>query len=220
MGRIYGEIHREHGVDLRTGAGVESVEDRRGVVVVRTTKGDVVEGDIAVIGVGIQPNVEIVEGLDMRVENGIVVDELCRTSVEGVFAAGDVANHFHPVFGRHVRVEHFDNALKQGGAAARSMLGRDEPYADPHWFWSDQYEHNLQYAGYVETWDEIVVRGSIEERSFAAFYLQDGIVRAALGLNRGKDVRRAMKLIAVRARPDPAALRDVDADLRALLPPA
>jgi 3-phenylpropionate/trans-cinnamate dioxygenase ferredoxin reductase subunit len=217
MGRLYAEIHREHGVDLRTGEGVESIEEADGGVVVRTTLGAAIEGDAVVVGVGIEPNIELGESAGAKIDNGIVVDEFCRTTVDGVFAAGDVANHWHPVFGRHVRVEHFDNAIKQGAAAARNMMGRAEPYDDPHWFWSDQYDHNLQYSGHAARWDQIVVRGSTEDRNFVAFYLEDGVVLAALGLNRGKDVRRAMKLIRNKATPDPKLLRDEDVDLRTLV---
>jgi 3-phenylpropionate/trans-cinnamate dioxygenase ferredoxin reductase component len=217
MGGLYAEIHREHGVDLRTGEGVESIEEADGGVVVRTTLGASIEGDAVVVGVGIEPNIELGQSAGAKIDNGIVVDEFCRTTVDGVFAAGDVANHWHPVFGRHVRVEHFDNAIKQGAAAARNMMGRAEPYADPHWFWSDQYDHNLQYSGYAASWDQIVVRGSTEERNFVAFYLEDGVLRATLGLNRGKDVRRSMKLIRSKAKPDPLALRDEDVDLRTLV---
>ena len=217
MGRLYAEIHREHGVDLRTGEGVQSMEQTDGGVVVQTTQGAAIEGDAVVVGVGIEPNVELGESAGARIDNGLVVDQFCRTTIEGVFAAGDVANHWHPVFERHVRVEHFDNAIKHGSAAARNMMGRDEPYDDPHWFWSDQYEHNLQYAGFAARWDEIVVRGSTETRNFVAFYLSDGVVLAALGLNRGKDVRRAMKLIRAKARPDPMLLRDEDVDLRKIV---
>lgn len=217
MGRLYAEIHREHGVELRTGEGVESIEQTDGGVVVRTTLGASIEGDAVVVGVGIEPNIELGESAGAKIDNGIVVDEFCRTTVGGVFAAGDIANHWHPVFGRHVRVEHFDNAIKHGAAAARNMMGRAEPYDDPHWFWSDQYDHNLQYSGYAARWDQIVVRGSTEERNFVAFYLEDGVVLAALGLNRGKDVRRAMKLIRTKAKPDPKLLRDEDVDLRTLV---
>jgi len=216
MGRVYADIHREHGVDLRTGEGVESIEQTNGGVLVRTTRGAAIEGDAVVVGVGIEPNVELGESAGAKIDNGIVVDEFCRTSIEGVFAAGDVANHMHPVFGRHVRVEHFDNAIKHGAAAARNMMGKAEPYDDPHWFWSDQYDQNLQYAGHAKSWDEIVVRGSTEERNFVAFYIEHGVVLAALGLNRGKDVRRAMKLIRKKAKPDLGRLRDEDTDLRTL----
>lgn len=217
IGRIYAEIHREHGVDLRTGEGVESIEETNDGVLVRTTKGAEIEGDAVVVGVGIMPNVELGESAGLKIDNGIVVDELCRTSVDGIYAAGDVANHLCPVFGRHIRVEHFDNAIKHGSAAAHSMMGGTEAYDDPHWFWSDQFEHNLQYAGYAAEWDEIVTRGSTEDRSFVAFYLKDGVVLAALGLNRGKEVRRSMKLIRERAKPDSKLLRDEDVDLRKLV---
>lgn len=216
MGQIYAGIHRDHGVDLRTGEGVESIEETNGGVLVRTTRGAAIEGDVVVVGVGIEPNVELGESAGARIENGIVVDEFCRTTVDRVFAAGDVANHWHPVFDRHVRVEHFDNAIKHGAAAARNMLGKPERYDDPHWFWSDQYDHNLQYAGHAASWDDLVIRGSTEDRSFVAFYMKHGVVLAVLGLNRGKDVRRAMKLIRKRAKPDPGRLRDEDADLRTL----
>jgi 3-phenylpropionate/trans-cinnamate dioxygenase ferredoxin reductase subunit len=216
IGRIYAEIHREHGVHLRTGEGVERVDETPDGVVVQTTTGALIEGDAVVVGVGIQPNVELAEDAGLEVDNGIVVDEYCRTSVGGIFAAGDVANHHHPVFGRRIRVEHYDNALRQGAAAARNMLERDEVFDHPHWFWSDQYEYNLQYGGFAHEWDQIVVRGSLEDRDFVAFYLKDDVILAALGLNRGGDVRRAMKLIHMKASPDPMLLRDGDVDLRAL----
>jgi 3-phenylpropionate/trans-cinnamate dioxygenase ferredoxin reductase component len=218
LGKVYAAIHRDEGVELRTGEGVESVEERAGSVLVRTTKGATVEGDAVVVGVGIQPNAELAEAAGLELTNGIAVDEFCRTSHEGVFAAGDVADHVHPVFGRRIRVEHFDNAIKHGVAAAKNMLGRQEAYDDPHWFWSDQYDYNLQYAGFASEWDDIVVRGSLDERDFSAFFLEGGILLAALGVNRGRDVRRAMKLIAARARPDPGKLKDEDVDLRRLVP--
>jgi 3-phenylpropionate/trans-cinnamate dioxygenase ferredoxin reductase subunit len=187
-------------------------------VVVRTTGGDAIEGDAVIIGVGIEPRTELAAAAGLAVDNGVLVDAACRTSAEGIFAAGDVANHEHPVFGRRLRVEHFDNALRMGAAAARSMLGNDEPYDHPHWFWSDQYDLNLQYGGFAFEWDRIVIRGSIDDRDFVAFYLKDGVLLAALGLNRGKEVRRAMKLVSARAAPDPGALADEGLDLRTLAP--
>lgn len=220
IGEVYAAIHRDHGVDLRTEAVVSSVEESAGGVVVRTRDGEAVEGDAAVIGVGIVPADEVAREAGLEVGDGVVVDERCRTSAPGVFAAGDVARHHHPVFGRPIRVEHFDNALRQGAAAARSMLGREEPYDHPHWFWSDQYDVNLQMAGHPGEWDRMVVRGSLGAWSFAAFYLREGVLVAALSVNRGRDVRRTMKLIGARARPDPDRLADEDVDLRTLLPPS
>ena len=149
-------------------------------------------------------------------DNGILVDEYCRTNVDGVFAAGDVTNHYHPVFKQRMRVEHWQNAAKQGTAAARNMMGLASAYDEIHWFWSDQYDYNLQYAGFHRDWDDLIVRGSLEERDFIAFYIKDGLVTAAVGMNRGKDVRRSMKLIKARATASAKQLRDENQDLRKL----
>ena len=152
----------------------------------------------------------------MEVDNGILVDELCRTNVQGIYACGDVANHFHRVFGRRIRVEHWQNARRQGRAAALSMLGKEEPYDDVHWFWSDQFDVNLQYAGHHTERDDLVVRGSIPDRDFSAFYMKDGLMQAAVAMNRGSDVRRAMRVIKSRKPVDPALLRDPAIDIRTL----
>lgn len=216
VGRVLEAVHRDHGVVFHLGQAVVRFEGSGRVERVVTNRDTVVEGDLVVVGVGIVPNTEPVAEAGVALDNGVVVDELCRTTVEGVFAAGDVANHFHPLFGRHVRVEHWDNALKQGAAAARSMLGRGTPYDDPHWFWSDQYDVNLQYLGVATEWDQLVVRGSLEERQFLGFYLKDGVVQAVVGMNRGRDVRRCVGLVRARRPVEPGLLRDEDVDLREL----
>ena len=213
IGQLYGAIHRDHGVDLRTGAMVEGIEETADGVIVGLGEGEFIEADAVLVGVGIGPNTELAEAAGLDVDDGVLVDERCRTSADGVFAAGDMANHLHPLFGR-LRVEHFDNAIKMGAAAARSMLGSEEAFDDPHWFWSDQYDVNLQYAGFAKQWDDVVIRGSTEEREFVAFYMHEGMLLAALAMNRGRDVRRALKIIG--SRPDPARLRDEETDLRTL----
>jgi 3-phenylpropionate/trans-cinnamate dioxygenase ferredoxin reductase component len=216
IGTVFEGIHREHGVEFHFGQVVERFAGAGRVEEVVTDRSFRVGCDFVVVGVGIEPNVEVVKGAGVATDNGILVDELCRTNVEGVFAAGDVANHRHPLFDRRLRVEHWDNALKQAAAAARSMMGKMEPYDDPHWFWSDQYDHNLQSIGLVSDWDELVVRGSLEERDFLAFYLKEGLLLGAVGLNRGRDVRRCGPLIRARRPLDPTALKDEDVDLKKL----
>ncbi len=217
IGAIVESLHRDHGVRFHLGEGVARLEGGDRVERVVTDRGTEIECDLAVVGVGIRPNVELAAQAGLAVGDGILVDARCRTTAEHVYAAGDVARQEHPVFGGRIRVEHFDNALKQGTAAARNMMGIDEPFDDPHWFWSDQYDVNIQYAGFAPEWDQLVVRGSLEDRRFVAFYLKDEVVRGAVGMDSGRDVRRSMALVKAAARPDPAALRDADVDLRKLV---
>lgn len=214
IGRVFEAIHRDEGVDLVLGDAAAAFEGAGRVERVVTREGRSIECDFAVFGVGVEPVTDLVAEAGVEVDNGIVVDELCRTTIPGIFAAGDVTNHYHPLAGRTVRVEHWQNALKQGAAAALSMIGRPQPYGDVHWFWSDQYDHNLQYAGFLAGWDEMIVRGSIEERNFVAFYLKGGKLQAAVGLNRGREVRRSMPLIRAGSQVSVEKLRDEDVDLR------
>jgi len=223
LGAVIGVIHRTNGVELLAGAQVVAFEGTGRLEAVITAGGDRVGCDFAVVGVGIDPDVPTVAGSSIAQENGIIVDELCRTSAADVYAAGDVANHLHPLFGR-VRVEHFNNAEKQGAAAARSMLGSATPYGYVHSFWSDQYEHKLEYVGHAANWDDFAVRGSLEEGKLVGFYLRRGHVRAAVGLDRGGDpeldrdseMAACARLVARRARPDRGLLADSRADLWSL----
>src|SRR5215203_126549 len=217
VGRVMEGIHRDHGTELIFEDTVAAFEGARRVESVTTRTGRRLGCDFVVVALGIEPAAEPLTGTGVKIDNGVVVDEYCRTGVEGIYAAGDVANHYHPVFGRHIRVEHWQNALKQGQAAARSMLGESEPYQEIPWFWSDQYEHNLQYAGFHRDWNELVVRGSLEERSFVAFYRKDERVLAAVAFDRGRDLRRSVPLIKAQKRFEAARLRDPDVDLRTLV---
>ena len=216
VGRVIEEIHRDHGTSMIFEDTVAAFEGAGRVERVTTGRGRRIECDFVVVGLGIEPVTDLLAGTGVEIDNGVVVDEYCRTGVEGIYAAGDVANHFHPVFGRRIRVEHWQNALKQGPAAARNMLEKGEPYDEVPWFWSDQYEHNLQYAGFHTEWDDLIVRGSLEERNFVAFYRKDGRVLAAVAVNRGKDLRRSIPLIKAREPVDAARLCDLDVDLREL----
>jgi 3-phenylpropionate/trans-cinnamate dioxygenase ferredoxin reductase subunit len=223
IGALVGAIHHANGVELLAGDQVAAFEGTERLEAVTTASGVRVACDFAVAGVGIEPVVPTVAGQAIAQDNGVLVDELCRASAAGVYAAGDVANHLHPVFGR-VRVEHYNNAEKQGAAAARSMLGSDAPYDYIHSFWSDQYEHKLEYVGHATRWDEFVVRGSLKEGRLVGFYLVNGLVRAAVGLDRGGDpeldrdseMAAAARLVAVQAQPPPGLLADERVDLWSL----
>jgi 3-phenylpropionate/trans-cinnamate dioxygenase ferredoxin reductase subunit len=219
VGRVMEAIHRDHGASLIFEDTVAAFEEGEGGRVgrVRTGHGRLIECDFVVVGLGIEPVTELLADTGAEIDNGIVVDEYCRTGVKGIYAAGDVANHYHPVFDRRIRVEHWQNAIKQGPAAARSMLGKGDRYDEIPWFWSDQYDANLQYAGYHTEWDELAVRGSMEERNFVAFYRKGGRVLAAVAVNRGRDLRRSMRLIKAQRPVDTTKLRDSDVDLRTLV---
>lgn len=222
VGQVLATIHREKGAELVLEDSVAAFEGSGHVERVRTKQGRLLECDFVVAGIGIVPNTELLAAAGGQVENGVLVDERCRTSLSDVFAAGDVTNHGHPIFGR-VRVEHWNNAYQQGRAAARSLLGGEQRYDPVHSFWSDQYEHSLQYVGFAAGWDCLVVRGRLESRAFLGFYLTDGIVRAVLGFNRGGDpedpkvdgeLKAAVNLIRHRTAVDSATLADEDVDLR------
>jgi 3-phenylpropionate/trans-cinnamate dioxygenase ferredoxin reductase component len=222
VGSLIADIHRQHGVELLAGANAGAFEGTSRLEAVVTTDGHRIPCDFAVAGVGIVPDFPAVA---VAQQNGILADQFCRASAADVYVAGDVANQLHPLFGR-VRVEHFNNAEKQGAAAARSMLGSTAPYDYLHTFWSDQYEHKIEYAGHAARWDDFVIRGSMAEARLIGFYLAGGVVLAAVGLDRGGDpeldadseMAASARLVATRARPDPAALADDGTDLWSLSP--
>jgi 3-phenylpropionate/trans-cinnamate dioxygenase ferredoxin reductase subunit len=220
MGGIYADIHRDNGVRLHTNEAIERFEGDTRVERVVTSTGRTIACDVVVVGVGVTPSVELAEEAGIAVDNGIVVNEYCETSAPNVYACGDVANFYHPLFGQRLRVEHWSNAQNQGVAAAKSMLGVREPYADIPWFWSDQYDINMQYVGHATAWDEVVLRGDVKARSFTAFYVQDGYLRAALALNRHRDIRPAREMIRLGAPVASAKLKDESIELKSLVPVA
>ena len=227
VAEVMARIHRNHGVQLVTQDQVVGFEGSKHVARAITAKGAQIDCDLAVVAIGIEPAIDAFTGSEIALDNGILVDETCRTSAPDVYAAGDVANHLHPVFGR-LRVEHYNNAEKQGRAAARAMLGDTRPYDDIHSFWSDQYEDKLEYVGHARTWDQIVIRGSLAKSQFLAFYLSKGIMKAACGLNRGGDpeldadgeLRACQGLIRAQVAVSEATLADDQVDLRSLTVPA
>lgn len=179
------QIHEEQGVRLVPDSKIASFQGDGRVEAATTESGRRIECTTAVVGLGVEPNVEILRDSGVEIDNGVLVDAQCKTNVDGVYACGDVANHDHPLFGR-IRVEHYNNAEKHGRHAARAMLGSHAAYDYVHTFWSDQYDHKIEYAGYAKEWDDFVVRGDLEG-AFLGFYLKGGVLLAAMGLDRGGD---------------------------------
>jgi 3-phenylpropionate/trans-cinnamate dioxygenase ferredoxin reductase subunit len=211
------EIHAERGVRIVGGTSIASFEGRRRRLErAIATDGRELACDLAVVGLGAEPNVEIARDAGLAVDDGVVTDARFRTTVDGIFAAGDVARVEHPVARERIRVEHWQNAISQGTAVARLLLGEDEPYDAIPWFWSDQYEHEVNFAGFAGQSGEAVLRGRTDDRRFLAFYLADGRLRAVAGLNRPREVRQAMKLIRAGVAVDPARLADEATDLSTL----
>jgi 3-phenylpropionate/trans-cinnamate dioxygenase ferredoxin reductase subunit len=216
IGRRIAALHQKHGVRTIFGQTVKAFEGTQRVSAVVTAQGTRIECDFVVVGIGVEPVVDFLDGSGVLVENGVLVDEYCKTNVDGIYAAGDVANHYHPVFDRRMRVEHWHNAIKQAAIAARNMVGQHTRYDEVHWFWSDQYDLNLQYAGYHTSAEQTIVRGSLESDSFLVCYVNEGRIDAALAFNRGKDLRRVMPLIKSRRVVELDRLRDETVDIRSL----
>ena len=204
-------LHREHGVDLRFGVQVAEITGSGGQADgVRLADGSHIPADAVVVGVGITPNSQLAEAAGLEVGNGIVVDAGLRSSDPDIYAAGDVANAYHPLLGRHVRVEHWANALNQPQAAARAMLGQDVAYDLVPYFYTDQYDLGMEYAGYVEPggYDRVVFRGDVEGREFVAFWLRGGRVLAGMNVNIW-DVNEMIQAIVRGGRPvDASRLAD------------
>ncbi|GIH69569.1 pyridine nucleotide-disulfide oxidoreductase [Sphaerimonospora thailandensis] len=213
---VFADLHREHGVDLRLGAQVtEIVNDGGRATGVRLADGTRIDGDAVVVGIGVTPNTRLAAEAGLEVDNGIVVDASLRTSDPDIYAAGDVANAFHPLLGRHIRVEHWANALNQPQAAARSMLGEPVAYDRVPYFFTDQYDLGMEYAGYTEPGrnDDVVVRGDLARREFIAFWLADGRVLAGMNVNIWDVVEQIQGLIHSGVQVDRDRLADPDVPL-------
>jgi 3-phenylpropionate/trans-cinnamate dioxygenase ferredoxin reductase subunit len=214
IGEVFRRLHTDNGVELRLGVEVNELRGTKTVEEVVLHDGRVEPADVVVVGVGVEPRTELVDTAPgLRVENGIVVDERLATNVDGIYAAGDVANAWHPHFRRHLRVEHWANALNQGVTAGRNAAGKGDVYARLPYFFSDQYDLGMEYVGHGRPGDAVVVRGDLEAREFVAFWHRDGDVTAAVNVNVW-DVVDDLKALVGSSRPvDPARLSDRDVPL-------
>lgn len=195
VGALVADRHRAQGVHVLTGASVERIEGDAEVAEVICTDGETIEADLVVAGIGILPNMEIAAEAGIECGNGIKTDELGRTSAKGIFAAGDVAFHYNPLLGRHLRLESWANAQNGGIRVAQNMVGEMQPFAEVPWFWSDQFDLNLQVAGAPESWDRVVVRGDPAADKGIVFYMTGARVVGATSFNLGRDMRFCKALI-------------------------
>ena len=194
LGQIYASYHRDKGVTLKTGVKATAFSGARSVETALFSDGSAVNCDLVVVGIGVTPNTGLVAE-HVKIDNGIATDEFCRTNVEGMYAAGDVANSWRPRLGRSARLEHFDNAQRQGETAAKTMIGKPEALETVPFFYSDQYELSLLYRGSALAWDRVIIRGTPLERSFSVFYLKDRVIQAVCSVNRSAESSAAERLL-------------------------
>jgi 3-phenylpropionate/trans-cinnamate dioxygenase ferredoxin reductase subunit len=208
VGGIYRDLHAEHGVKLHFGVAIDSILGDSAVGSVRLSDGTELAADLVVVGIGATPRLELAEGTGLAIENGLLVDEHLATNVPNVFAAGDVANAFNPLYGEHIRLEHWAAALHQGPVAAVNMLGASVSYDRVPYFYSDQYDVGMEYRGWAQHWDEVVFRGDPSGREFLAFWLLDGCVVAAMNANVWDSGDALDALVRARAKADVSRLSD------------
>jgi 3-phenylpropionate/trans-cinnamate dioxygenase ferredoxin reductase subunit len=219
VGEIYAKLHRDRGVDLRTGTTVQQWHvDAGRVVGVTLSDGRREDADLVLEAVGIEPNLDLPKALGLTIEGGGVrVDEALRAA-EGVYCGGDIALHQHPVLGRAIRVEHWEVAKNQGRGIAANITGGDKPYTKLPYFWSDQYDVNMEYRGNASGDDRAVWRGDRHGLSFSVFYLRTGLIEGIVSMNDSKTNEVGGKLIESRRPVSEAALADMSIDLAELVP--
>ena len=222
MSEFYERVHRNAGVDLRTNIEVTGLEFNAAgdaVTAVHCTGGVVIPADVVVVGIGLLPNTEVAQAAGLDVDNGIVVNEHAVTSDPDIVAAGDCTNHPSVFCGRRIRLESVPNAVEQARVAAGYLAGKPKVYDSVPWFWSDQYDLKLQMTGLSHGYDQFVLRGSFDNKSFAAFYLKDGKLIACDAVNRAQEFMVAKRLVAAGKSFDPAVLADETVPLKTLAPP-
>ena len=216
VGAMFRDLHADHGVEMHLGVGVEGFRGQGSAEEVVLADGTAVAGDLFVVGVGVTPRTELARDLGVKLDNGIVVDQYLASEAPGVWAAGDVANAFHPVFDTHIRLEHWSAALNQGPVAAQNMLGQRVAYQKIPYFFSDQYDLGMEYSGFATRWDDVVYRGSKQDREVIVFWLDKGRVVAGMNVNVWDVADDIAALVQAKRSVDPERLADVSVELSAL----
>ncbi len=213
---FYQKEHAAHGVNIMLSTGVSGFSGKEKVSAVELSNGDQVAAELVVIGIGIVPDTELASDAGLEVDNGIVVDDHCRTSDPAIYAVGDCTQHPNEILGYRVRLESVHNALEQAKTAASNICGEDTRYAQVPWFWSDQYDIKLQIAGLSQGYDQVIVRGAPDSRSFACLYLREGQLIAVDAVNSPREFMQSKTLIAAHARIDPELLANTEVELKNL----
>jgi 3-phenylpropionate/trans-cinnamate dioxygenase ferredoxin reductase subunit len=211
------KIHKKHGVEIHTGEFASEIRGNGRVGQVVTRSGLEADCDMVVIGVGVIPAIDWLDGSGIKIDGGVAVDQYCRTNLPDVYAAGDVAAWWSPRYDQRLMVQHFDNAGNQAVVAAKNMLGQEEVYDPVPYFWSDQYDLSLQFAGITNEYDKVIFRGTVEEGSWSAFYLNGRRLLAVLAANRFKDFSAGRRLLRANAEVDPDKIADESVVLKTLL---
>ena len=214
MSAFYHQLHTDEGVNILTSTQAKAFKGSETVESVVCDDHEI-PADLVIVGIGILPNTEMAEAAGLKTNNGLVVDEHCRTSNEHIFAAGDCTNHPNPILNRRLRLESVPNAMEQGRVAASNMLGGSKSYASMPWFWSDQYEHKLQMVGFSKDSDQSIIRGDMASKSFTVFYLKDDSIVAADSVNNPKEFMASKHLVGKKASIE--ALADTSVELKTLI---
>lgn len=212
IGRLFQDIHEEHGVKFKLATSVSGFNDERKVTAVILEGGDRLDADLVVVGVGVKPNTDFIEGLILHQDGGVIVDEhMC--AAEGVYAAGDIAYFPNPLTRQHQRIEHWRTAMQQGRIAAHNMAGKETPYDSVPFFWTRQFDVGLLYVGHAQRWEEIIYHGDLSTRDFLAFYVKENRVLAVAGMNRDQEMAAAEELMRLRRMPAADQLKAGDMNL-------
>jgi 3-phenylpropionate/trans-cinnamate dioxygenase ferredoxin reductase subunit len=216
LGDLYARIHREHGVDVRTSMAIADLEQDGDRVIAHAADGEKFVADAIVVGIGMVPNDKLAAQAGLDIDNGVLVDEHCETSAPDVYAIGDVANFYHPLFRERMRIEHWQHAQHHAKVAAENMTGLQTSYTEVPWVWSDQYDVNLQVTGRPSPTDDVHLRGDVEGRCFSAVLTKNGEVTAAVAVNRAEDVRAIRRLLKAQTAIPLEVLANPETDLTAL----
>jgi NADPH-dependent 2,4-dienoyl-CoA reductase/sulfur reductase-like enzyme len=216
IGAVFRREHERHGVRFKLGSIVYRFEGSHNVEAVTLDSGESIETDMVVVGVGVRPATQFLEGVELDQSGGVVVDSRLRAA-EGLYAAGDIVNFADPRSGERMRIEHWRTAQQQGRIAARNMIGHDVAFTGVPFFWTQQFDLTLRYVGHATSWDEIVYKGDVSSREFLAFYIKDDRVRAVAGMNRDRELAAVELLLQLDRLPTREQLKFSDVDLLDLL---